>query len=109
MEQVFTQNSFDKRFFSMSADCLYYKDGSNYRFIARFKYSAQKKRRPSFTKFLTKNFSTEEYFDAIDSGVAPYEILDRKGWGSYHQTASAAYAGTYHIADKSNSVGTKSV
>ena len=50
------------------------------RFVARFKYSRRDK--ASFIKFLIANFTTEEYFGALEKLQTPGEILRSKGWVS---------------------------
>lgn len=50
------------------------------RFVARFKYGAQKGRKAKFVKFLIENFTVEEYFAAYDAGKAPLQILEEKGF-----------------------------
>jgi hypothetical protein len=57
----------------------------NREFVARFKYHAPKASARHFVKFLTKNFTPEEYFHAKDiDHVAPLVILQRKGYVSYN-------------------------
>jgi hypothetical protein len=63
-----------KELFKIDGEYLRY----NGKIVARFKYS--KKLRPSFRKFLINNFTTEEYFAAKDSGIAPFDIAEAKGW-----------------------------
>jgi hypothetical protein len=46
------------------------------KFVARFKRGA----RGSFLTFLCKNFEVEEYFSLLESGKAPLEILQSKGY-----------------------------
>lgn len=47
-------------------------------FVARFKYC--RRDRVSFQKFLTANFTVEEYFTARKNGGTPVGILKAKGW-----------------------------
>jgi len=50
------------------------------KFVARFKYSAQRKRKAGFLKFLTANFTPEEYFGLLAAGETPVGALNRKGY-----------------------------
>ena len=54
-------------------------DGKS-KFVARFKYSVQRRGKGSFITFLVKNFTVEEYFGRLDSGEAPLTILQSKGY-----------------------------
>jgi hypothetical protein len=56
-------------------------DGSS-DFVARFKYARPKSNAKAFAKFLAANFSVDEYFGKIASGVAPLMILKEKGYVS---------------------------
>jgi hypothetical protein len=61
----------------------YAKDGKEYsqEFVARFKYAAQRKRRPDFRKFLVDNVSVEDYFYELNfNKKAPLQILWDKGY-----------------------------
>jgi len=100
---------FDSRFFSMNGDCLYYKNGTSRDVVARFKYSAQKRKRKSWTKFLVDNFTVAEYFDHKASGMAPTHILETKGYNAYSEMASTAYESTHHITDVNSPMGVKNV
>jgi hypothetical protein len=51
-------------------------------FVARFKYA--KDSRGPFTTFLIKNFTQEEYFDRLDAGESPLDILRSKGFIQSH-------------------------
>ena len=48
------------------------------RFVARFKYGGM----VAFKKFLRENFTVEEYFDLLDSGLPPLKVLETKGYVS---------------------------
>jgi len=48
------------------------------RFVARFKRGGM----VSFKKFLRDNFTVEEYFGLLDSGMAPLKALGTKGYVS---------------------------
>jgi hypothetical protein len=48
------------------------------KFVARFKYARGGK--ASFIKFLIKNFTVEEYFGLLESGNAPLQIAESKGY-----------------------------
>lgn len=65
---------FDNKNFDYNYMYLKY-DG---RFVARFKYGGL----VSFKKFLRDNFTVEEYFDLLDSGMAPLKVLETKGYVS---------------------------
>jgi len=57
---------------------LHHGEGVNRRFIARFKNGGM----VAFRKFLRENFTVEEYFDLLDSDVAPLHALETKGYVS---------------------------
>lgn len=67
---------FDKTLFNSDSEYVTY--GSDHKFVARFKYGRGGK--GSFITFLIKNFTVEEYFAQYDSGKAPLEILQSKGY-----------------------------
>ena len=48
------------------------------KFVARFKYGGM----VAFKKFLRENFTVEEYFDLLESGIAPLKVLETKGYVS---------------------------
>lgn len=48
------------------------------KFVARFKYGGM----VAFKKFLRENFTVEEYFGLLDSGLAPLKVLETKGYVS---------------------------
>ena len=48
------------------------------RFVARFKYGGV----VAFKKFLRENFTVKEYFDLLDSGLHPLQVLETKGYVS---------------------------
>ena len=51
------------------------------KFVARFKYSAQKRRKNAFVKFLVANFTPEEYFQRIEKNAeSPLSVLESKGY-----------------------------
>jgi len=60
-------------------------------FVARFKYANPKRSANDFVKFLTNNFTPEEYFEQLNSqskglGIAtPLGILKSKGYVSYNE------------------------
>lgn len=64
-------NKFIKTRFTGTEVVMY--DGQ---FVARFKRGG----RGSFLTFLVKNFTVEEYFSQLNSGVAPLKILETKGY-----------------------------
>jgi len=51
-----------------------------YMFVARFKYARAKSSANHFVKFLTKNFTPNEYFTLFDLGATPLGILESKGY-----------------------------
>jgi hypothetical protein len=57
---------------------LYHGEGVDRRFVARFKYGGM----VAFKKFLRENFTVEEYFQLLDSGMAPLTVLETKGYVS---------------------------
>ena len=48
------------------------------KFVARFKYGGM----VAFKKFLRDNFTVEEYFGLLESGMAPLKVLETKGYVS---------------------------
>jgi len=66
---------FDKECFKFDGEYLSY----NTKFVARFKRN--KCDRSGFVKFLTKNFTVEEYFDKVIN-TAPFTLLETKGYVS---------------------------
>jgi len=54
------------------------------RFVARFKYFNPGRSANHFVKFLMKNFTVEEYFEARKSGKTPAHILKEKGYICYN-------------------------
>jgi hypothetical protein len=64
----------NKELFEIDGEYLRY----NNKIVARFKNC--KRLRPNFRKFLINNFTADEYFEAKDSGVAPFDIAEGKGW-----------------------------
>lgn len=48
------------------------------KFVARFKYGGM----VAFKKFLRENFTVEEYFDLLEDGMAPLNVLETKGYVS---------------------------
>jgi len=69
---------FDKQKFDYHGGYLTYELNSGERsvVVARFKYGGM----GAFKRFLIKNFSVEEYFKLLDSGLAPLEVLKTKGY-----------------------------
>lgn len=67
---------FDKAAFDYHGGYLTYQG----KFVARFKYSSRDK--VGFQAFLIKNFSVEEYFEALGNNGAPALILETKGYVS---------------------------
>ena len=56
------------------------------KFVARFKYAAQRSRKAGFIKFLVNNFTPEEYFSRTayradgSLGETPLGVLESKGY-----------------------------
>ena len=69
---------FIKEQFSIDREYVHY----NGKFVARFKYKPGSKK--SFIAFLIKNFTVEQYFAAMESGLAPLQILNAKGYIQPH-------------------------
>lgn len=65
---------FLKEQFSINREYVHY----NGQFVARFKHKPGSK--GSFITFLIKNFTVQEYFAAMDSGLAPLQIVEAKGY-----------------------------
>ena len=70
----FVNTKFEYKAFTYDGMYLHY-DG---RFVARFKYGGM----VSFKKFLRDNFTVEEYFDLLASGMTPLKVLETKGYVS---------------------------
>jgi len=60
-------------------DGMYLMYGPDRKFVARFKVRAD---RSGFVSFLKKNFTVEEYFEALTKGTAPVTIMEAKGYVS---------------------------
>jgi hypothetical protein len=69
---------FVKEQFTVDREYVHY-DG---KFVARFKHKPGSK--ASFVSFLIKNFTVEEYFAAMASGLAPLQIVNDKGYIQPH-------------------------
>lgn len=52
----------------------------NDQFVARFKYFKPGQKATSFIKFLTKNFTPSEYFEAVKTHGSPLDALKSKGY-----------------------------
>ena len=65
---------FVKEQFAIDREYVHY----NGKFVARFKHKPGSK--ASFVAFLIKNFTVEEYFAARESGLAPLQIVESKGY-----------------------------
>lgn len=59
------------------------------KFVARFKYGG----RAHFLKFLVKNFTVEEYFALLDSGMSPQTALETKGYINHNVEKALKRAG----------------
>ena len=68
--------NFDNKKFTTGNEYLHY--GDDHRFVARFKNGGK----AAFKKFLRDNFTVEEYFALLDSGLAPLKVLETKGYVS---------------------------
>jgi len=67
----------NKRFYYNGEMLFYHVPGEELkRFVARFKHGGM----VSFKKFLRDNFTVEEYFELLDSGMAPLRVLEIKGY-----------------------------
>ncbi len=73
---------FTKATLSKDGEYLFYIVNNQRKFVARFKY--QKGGIGSFTNFLIKHFTVEEYFSAIDAGATPLGLLQSKGYLQPH-------------------------
>lgn len=71
-------NMWNKEDFDFSGGYLTYRyDHTKHpAFVARFKYGGMGR----FKSFLVKNFYPDEYFAMLRMGLAPYEILESRGW-----------------------------
>ena len=82
MNNATTINGWNTSLFNYQSGYLTYGQyfSSDEKFVARFKYAAQRGRKAGFLKFLTANFTPEEYFTRLNSGEAPLPILQSKGY-----------------------------
>jgi len=55
---------------------VFYNHKGERKFVARFMRGGK----ADFLRFLVKNFTVEEYFDAMEAGNAPLTILETKGY-----------------------------
>jgi len=71
---------FDNKRFEYNGEHLFYRaPGEELKqFVARFKYGGM----VAFKKFLRENFTVEEYFDLLNSGLPPLKVLETKGYVS---------------------------
>ena len=72
--------NFVNKNFDYNGEYLFYRvPGEEFkRFVARFKYGGM----VAFKKFLRDNFDVNEYFDLLESGMAPLKVLETKGYVS---------------------------
>jgi len=80
----FVASAFDK-----SSEYVFYTVEGERKFVARFKRGGK----ADFLKFLVKNFSVEEYFSLLDSGMAPVTALKTKGYVSAAEKKALKRAG----------------
>lgn len=73
--------NFERENFSYHGGYLTYLIDGEYKFVARFKYKPGG--RGTFTTFLIKNFTVEEYFARLKDD-APLTILQSKGYMQPH-------------------------
>ena len=71
-------STFNKDLFKWDGLFLLYCNVGNTRVVARFK--RQKSEQTNFRKFLTDNFTVDEYFSKLDAGMSPSKILEEKGY-----------------------------
>jgi len=71
-------STFNKDLFKWDGLFLLYGSVGNTRVVARFK--RQKSEQTNFRKFLTDNFTVNEYFSKLDEGMSPSKILEEKGY-----------------------------
>ena len=64
--------------FETNGTYLWYRVNGGLFFVARFKYGGM----VAFKKFLRDNFTVEEYFGLLESGMAPLKVLETKGYVS---------------------------
>jgi len=77
-EREIDMTKFVNKNFNYNGEYLFYRvPGEELkRFVARFKRGGM----VSFKKFLRDNFTVEEYFGLLDSGMAPLRALETKGY-----------------------------
>lgn len=61
-----------------------FSDDNGRKVVARFKHGSAKASANHFVKFLVKNFTVEEYFEARRNKLAPEQILEQKGYIGYN-------------------------
>ena len=60
------------------------------RFVARFKYKNPTKNAKAFQKFLSENFTVEEYFEKVSTEFPPLVVLKAKGYVSPNEAVTNA-------------------
>lgn len=73
--------------------------GPERRFVARFKYARPGANANHFVKFLIKNFTVEEFFGLIDTGMTPAKVLETKGYVSLNTLAAWKAMGVDNAED----------
>ena len=76
-------NGWNMSLFNYQAGFLTYGQyfSTSEKFVARFKYAAQRKRKSAFLRFLVANFTPEEYFTLTGpGGMTPGAALQSKGY-----------------------------
>ena len=76
---------------NLNRDGMFLTFGPDRRFVARFKHCRNDMGR--FTTFLIKNFTVEEFFDAVAADVPPLKILESKGFMSTNAKKACKRAG----------------
>ena len=76
-KEIYMTRFDNKRFYYNGEMLFYHVPGEELkRFVARFKNGGM----VAFKKFLRDNFTVEEYFGLLDSGMAPLRALETKGY-----------------------------
>lgn len=73
--------------------------GPERRFVARFKYMRPGANANHFVKFLIKNFTVEEFFGLIDTGMTPAKVLETKGYVNLNTLAAWKSMGVTNMED----------
>jgi len=77
----------------------------NQLFLARFKYARPMINARAFVKFLSANFTPEEYFERYANGTPPLIILKARGYVSPNEARAAQFTARFEAAAVSGFTG----